>query len=142
MRGHDAAVIAVDLFGKFGVKGYYVNIEGQNISTITLRGLKYGDEYYGTFARSFYTLFQVCHLRLRWRTLHPSPLRLPLPAPPTPSAHLDSPRRSPTGQGAGPLVLPWGWGQTLGPLVSPLGGGGWHASARLAQPRLASPHLD
>ena len=36
-----------------------VNVNGENISLVTNRGLSYGEEYYGTFFRSLYTLFQV-----------------------------------------------------------------------------------
>jgi len=53
------AILAVDLFGRFGSSGAYMNVDGVNISLTTLRGLNYGDEYYGTFSRSIFTLFQV-----------------------------------------------------------------------------------
>ena len=41
------------------MSGEFVNIEGKSTPSLTLRGLSYGDEYYGTFFRSLYTLFQV-----------------------------------------------------------------------------------
>jgi hypothetical protein len=36
-----------------------MNIHNESISTITARGLTYGEEYYGNFFRALYTLFQV-----------------------------------------------------------------------------------
>ena len=58
------AIIAVEFFSEFGKEGYYntTSEDGTTvipISSITNRGLFYGDEYYGTFARAFYTLWQV-----------------------------------------------------------------------------------
>ena len=53
------AILAVDLFGRFAVDGGYINAEGRNVTLRTTRGMSYGDEYYGNFARSIYTLFQV-----------------------------------------------------------------------------------
>jgi len=53
------AILGVDLFGRYGDNGSYVNIEGQAVQLITPRGLTYGNEYYGNFARSLYTMFQV-----------------------------------------------------------------------------------
>jgi len=64
------AIIAVDYFRDFG-GGYAVNsyltnqgngVEGSyntTVSAMTARGYTIGDEYYGTFTRSLYTLFQV-----------------------------------------------------------------------------------
>ena len=64
------AILAVEFFRDFG-KGYQVAeyttmtgnyVEGsfeENITAITARGFTIGDEYYGTFSRSMYTLFQV-----------------------------------------------------------------------------------
>ena len=37
----------------------YVNILGDIVDATTMRSLCYGDEYYGTFFRSLFTLFQV-----------------------------------------------------------------------------------
>merc|ERR1719473_2204512 len=68
------AIVAVDYFRDFG--GTYGNgtsvyetepgnnvensSQGQvKIASITARGFTIGDEYYGTFSRAFYTLFQV-----------------------------------------------------------------------------------
>jgi len=53
------AILAVDLFGDFGADGYYTNIEGRNVTLRTTRGMTFGEEYYGTFCRSLYSLFQV-----------------------------------------------------------------------------------
>merc|ERR1719499_1939627 len=53
------AILGVDLFGRFAEDGSYVNIEGEEVRLMTSRGLTYGNEYYGTFGRSLYTLFQV-----------------------------------------------------------------------------------
>jgi len=53
------AILAVDLFKDFGEDGWYVNVQGANVSLITAREMTYGSEYYGNFFRSLYTLFQV-----------------------------------------------------------------------------------
>jgi len=53
------AILGVDLFGRFAEDGEFINIEGTEIKLLTPRGLTYGNEYYGTFGRSLYTLFQV-----------------------------------------------------------------------------------
>merc|ERR1719440_1796712 len=53
------SILAVDFFGTFGEEGYYMNIHNESISTLTARGLTYGEEYYGNFFRALYTLFQV-----------------------------------------------------------------------------------
>ena len=53
------AILGVDLFGKHGMGGSITNVEGNAVALLTLRGMTYGDEYYGTFFRSLYTLFQV-----------------------------------------------------------------------------------
>jgi hypothetical protein len=68
------AILAVDFFRDFG-QGYedfggrnaYTTLQGNpvegalqtNISAMTARGYSIGDEYYGTFSRALYTLFQV-----------------------------------------------------------------------------------
>jgi hypothetical protein len=68
------AILAVDFFRNFG-EGYedyggrnaYTTLQGNsiegalqtNISAMTARGYTIGDEYYGTFTRALYTLFQV-----------------------------------------------------------------------------------
>ena len=59
MHLHADAILGVDLFGKHAVGGFYLNAEGTNVTLRTTRGMSYGDEYYGTFFRSLYTLFQV-----------------------------------------------------------------------------------
>ena len=57
------AILAVELFRDFGKDGYYVtyNEVGNRteISAETPRGLNTGLEYYGTFMRALFTLFQV-----------------------------------------------------------------------------------
>ena len=53
------AILGVDLFAKLGDDGFYVNVNGDNVSMVTMRDMTYGDEYYGTFFRSLFTLFQV-----------------------------------------------------------------------------------
>ena len=58
------AILAVELFRGFGAGGYYdtyddVTDETLVISSLTKRGYIYGTEYYGTFSRALYTLFQV-----------------------------------------------------------------------------------
>ena len=46
------AILAIDLFGKFGRDGQYVNIKGENMSLITGRGMNYGDVRRATAAAS------------------------------------------------------------------------------------------
>jgi len=57
------AILAVELFRDFGAPGYYTTWDefGRNISVDaeTARGLNVGLEYYGTFMRALFTLFQV-----------------------------------------------------------------------------------
>jgi len=56
------AILAVELFRDFGHQGFYNTYEGNltfEIDASTTRGLNVGLEYYGTFMRSLYTLFQV-----------------------------------------------------------------------------------
>ena len=53
------AILAVDLFRDFGKEGEYINIAGETVPVLTARGMTFGDEYYGNFFRSLYTLFQV-----------------------------------------------------------------------------------
>lgn len=53
------AILGVDLFGKHGSTGTITNTNGEVVPLMTLRGLTYGEEYYGNFFRSLYTLFQV-----------------------------------------------------------------------------------
>ena len=54
------AILSVDFFGKFGEPGTFVNIYNESVTLETQRGLTYGAEYYGTFLRALFTLFQVC----------------------------------------------------------------------------------
>jgi hypothetical protein len=58
------AILAVELFRGFGAGGYYETYDDVSddtlvISSLTKRGYIYGMEYYGTFSRAMYTLFQV-----------------------------------------------------------------------------------
>lgn len=65
------AILAVESFRDFGVEGEYgteqtlmdangsTYIERHNATSITAREMRMGQEYYGTFSRSLYTLFQV-----------------------------------------------------------------------------------
>jgi len=58
------AILAVELFRDFGIDGTYTTYDVTTGSTSTLeaksgRGFKLGIEYYGTFMRALYTLFQV-----------------------------------------------------------------------------------
>ena len=58
------AILAVELFRGFGAGGYYETYDDVTddtlvISSLTKRGYIYGTEYYGTFSRALYTLFQV-----------------------------------------------------------------------------------
>ena len=53
------AILAVDLFRDFGKDLSYVNFANETVPLVTSRGLAYGEEYYGNFFRSLYTLFQV-----------------------------------------------------------------------------------
>ena len=57
------AILGVDLFMDVGPESADYNRTGRHISErsdlLTERGLTYGDEYFGTFFKSLYTLFQV-----------------------------------------------------------------------------------
>ena len=73
------AILAVELFQNFGAGGEYSTACGDaltcgedffnygtlgalaqiNVSSVTARGFTYGFEYYGTFSRAMFTLFQV-----------------------------------------------------------------------------------
>jgi len=53
------SILAVDLFGKFGEDGYFINLRGEEVPLLTVRNLTYGDEYYGNFFRALFSLFQV-----------------------------------------------------------------------------------
>jgi hypothetical protein len=65
------AIIAVDYFKTFGSTGGYVTqssemnefgvtiILNHTVDAFTQRKIRYGEEYYGTFSRALYTLFQV-----------------------------------------------------------------------------------
>ena len=58
------AILGVELFRDFGEGGYYETYDDVTddtlvISSMTKRGYIYGIEYYGTFSRAMYTLFQL-----------------------------------------------------------------------------------
>ncbi len=57
------AILAVELFRDFGAGGYYYTYDEfgnrTDVDSITARGYVHGLEYYGTFMRALYTLFQV-----------------------------------------------------------------------------------
>jgi len=58
------AILGVELFHDFGEGGHYetyddVTDDTLMISSLTKRGYVYGIEYYGTFSRAMFTLFQV-----------------------------------------------------------------------------------
>lgn len=56
------AILAVELFSGFGTDGTYITYDDDGsitVSSMTARGLTNGFEYYGTFSRALYTLFQV-----------------------------------------------------------------------------------
>ena len=57
------AMVAVDLFRDFGSSGTYTTCDDEDCQVVanamTTRGLTYGFEYYGTFSKAMYTLFQV-----------------------------------------------------------------------------------
>jgi hypothetical protein len=64
------SILAVEYFKDFGNQGTFVTTEqdgvgdsavftNHNVTSLTMRGMRYGEEYYGTFSRALYTLFQV-----------------------------------------------------------------------------------
>ena len=74
------AILAVEFFSDFGNEGTYLTtqdhasrgvdaawalningvlMENMTVSSMTARGFTFGEEYYGTFMRALYTLFQV-----------------------------------------------------------------------------------
>jgi len=66
------AILAVEYFRTFGEDGTFTTeqtigldanlqpiYENNTVTSITARGIRYGEEYYGTFSRALYTLFQV-----------------------------------------------------------------------------------
>lgn len=57
------AILAVELFRDVGVDGIYATGgpfgDNGTVTAETLRGFAYGREYFGTFMRAMYTLFQV-----------------------------------------------------------------------------------
>jgi hypothetical protein len=67
------AIIAVDEFREHGLSGEYTTLNHlgaagiqlanssatEDVESITARGYPYGLEYYGTFSRAMFTLFQV-----------------------------------------------------------------------------------
>jgi hypothetical protein len=130
------AIIGVDFFGEFGAVSCYgndgfsvagdsdcwVNYRNQSISLVTARGQTYGEEYYGTFFRSLYTLFQVPR---------PPPLT-PRARPPPPPRPCPTSTAAPCPPHARPMPA-------LAPsaLAEPSPGAG-RPSARLPEPSSAS----
>ena len=64
------SILAVEYFRGFGDSDIYWTTEQNgvgdaatftnvSVTSITMRGMRYGEEYYGTFSRALYTLFQV-----------------------------------------------------------------------------------
>ena len=53
------AILGVDMFSEFGKDGTYLTVENTTVPLVTNRGMTYGEEYYGNFGRSLFTLFQV-----------------------------------------------------------------------------------
>ncbi|CAE6929279.1 Cacna1i [Symbiodinium natans] len=53
------AILGVEFFGTFANGGNYTNELGQVVEIITARELPFGDENFGNFHRSLYTMFQV-----------------------------------------------------------------------------------
>mmetsp|Transcript_5751 Transcript_5751/g.10270 ORF Transcript_5751/g.10270 Transcript_5751/m.10270 type:complete len:398 (-) Transcript_5751:93-1286(-) len=53
------AILAVDFFMNFAMDGYYVNNLNATVPLISSRELYYGEEYFGNFCLSLYTMFQV-----------------------------------------------------------------------------------
>ena len=80
------AILAVEYFGEHGdiydnvTDSYvYLNSNNDSVSSVTARGLYYGDEYFGTFLRSLFTLFQAPRSRA---CLGPFAMRRPRRPPP------------------------------------------------------------
>eukprot|EP00441_Pelagodinium_beii_P018187 CAMPEP_0197662544 /NCGR_PEP_ID=MMETSP1338-20131121/53854_1 /TAXON_ID=43686 ORGANISM="Pelagodinium beii, Strain RCC1491" /NCGR_SAMPLE_ID=MMETSP1338 /ASSEMBLY_ACC=CAM_ASM_000754 /LENGTH=390 /DNA_ID=CAMNT_0043240439 /DNA_START=23 /DNA_END=1195 /DNA_ORIENTATION=+ len=53
------AIVGVEFFRTFGKDGHFMNEIGEEVPLQTARGFTYGDEYFGNFGRSMYTMFQV-----------------------------------------------------------------------------------
>lgn len=53
------AILAVEYFRPFGDQGTYTNLMNISVDSYTPRAIRHGEEYYGTFSRALYTLFQV-----------------------------------------------------------------------------------
>jgi len=53
------AILGVDLFKEHGKAGVITNESGESVEYWTPRGQEYGDEYFGNFLKSWYTMFQV-----------------------------------------------------------------------------------
>lgn len=52
-------IVGVNLWCDFGEGGVFLNMLGEEVPLVTPRGLSYGEEYWGTFLRALYSLFQV-----------------------------------------------------------------------------------
>lgn len=53
------AILAVDLFSNYGRGGQMRNEFGTEIALLTARDQEYGYEYFGTFPKALFTMFQV-----------------------------------------------------------------------------------
>jgi len=53
------AILGVEFFMDYGMDFEFTNEMGQNVPLVTGRGFAYGDEYFGNYGRSMYTLYQV-----------------------------------------------------------------------------------
>lgn len=53
------SILGVEFFASFAESGVYNNSDLQSVEAISNRELKYGDEYFGTFAAALLTMFQV-----------------------------------------------------------------------------------
>jgi len=53
------SILGVEFFSDYGADLVFTNEMGENVPLVTLRGLPFGDEYFGNFGKSLYTMFQV-----------------------------------------------------------------------------------
>ena len=53
------AILGVEFFVNFGDHGQYVNHQNETVDYFTPRQYTYGQEYFGNFFRSLFTLFQA-----------------------------------------------------------------------------------
>jgi len=53
------AILGVEFFSDYAAEGFYINEMGNPVNCTTSREMTYGDEYFGNFGKSMYTMFQV-----------------------------------------------------------------------------------